>query len=124
VSPFLILWLGALFAVPILLWVAGELFAAEEQVAGVLFPVLVASSCFFVDVLSLPRSAVGFYVVALLLLVPVTVYALLGRSRSAKGFWARVTAAGTLFGMLAVTRAGALFLLPFLLLALGAAAWR
>ncbi len=124
VSPFLVLWLGALLAVPVLTWSAWELFGAGEPVAGVLFPILVASSCFVVDVLSLPRSAVGFYVLALLLLVPVTVHAVRGRSRSRSGFWARAAASGLLLGILAVTRAGALVLLPFFVLAFAAAARR
>jgi len=43
---------------------------------------------------------------------------------SARGFWGRAAAAGAFLGVLAVTRAGTLFLLPFFVLAFAAAAWR
>src|SRR5438105_815791 len=114
ISPFLILWLGALVAMPVLAWSSWELFAAGEPAAGVAFPVLVACSCFVVDVLSLPRSAVGFYVAGLLLLVPMAMYAILGRSRSRRGFWLRVAGAAVAFGVCAVCRSGTLFLFPAL----------
>jgi hypothetical protein len=121
VSPFLPLWIGALVAAPLLPWIVWELARAGRPVAGVLFPLLLACSPFVVEVLSLPYSAVGFYLVGLLVLVPLATYAFSGAVRL-KGLIARTLLAGVVFAVCVLARGGTLLILPGFILALGAAA--
>lgn len=116
-APFLILWIGALVAVPILVWTAWEAVEAGWPVAGAVFLLLVAASPFVVESLALARSSIGFYLIAVLLLVPLAIYAVLGRPTVA-GLAVRSLAAGALFALCALCRSGTLFLLPGFLLAL------
>ena len=120
VSPFLPLWIGALAAVPLLPWAAWELAHAGRWVAGVLFPLVLASSPFFVEALSLPYSAVGFYLIGLLVLVPFATYALAGDVRL-KGLIARTVLAGSAFSICVLCRGATFLTLPGFVLALGAA---
>lgn len=78
-APYLIFWLGVLAALPILIWVALELAAVRQAVAGAIFVVAVSSSAFVLDALSLGYSAIGFHIVALLGLLPLAVYGVLDR---------------------------------------------
>jgi hypothetical protein len=120
VSPFLPLWIGALVAAPLLPWTAWELARAGRPVAGVLFPLLLACSPFVVEVLSLPYSAVGFYLIGLLVLVPLATYAFSGAVRL-KGLIARTLLAGVVFAVCVLARGGTLLILPGFVVALGAA---
>jgi hypothetical protein len=122
-SPFLMLWLGALVAVPILFWTAWEAFDAGWPAAGAVFLLLVAASPFVVESLALTRSSVGFYLIAVLLLVPLSFYAAVGKPTLA-GLAGRTVAAGALFALCALCRSGALFLLPGFTLALAVGARR
>lgn len=124
ISPFLILWLGAFVTVPVLLWISWEFFEAGHALAGAGFLLLITCSPFVVETLSLPRSAVGFYLTGLLLLVPLAVHAVLGRSASPALFFVRGLAAGILFAICCLCRAGCLFLIPGFLLALWLGAGR
>ena len=123
VSPFLPLWLGALVAAPVLAWAAGELARAGRTAAGIVFTLLVACSPYVADSLSLPYSAVGFYVIALVAIVPLAGYAVSSEVRAA-GLAARALAAGAVFALCVLCRSGSLFLLPGYVLALAAGAWR
>jgi hypothetical protein len=121
VSPFLILWLGALAAVPVLLWTAWEFGEACRPVAGTLFLLLVACSPFVVEALALARSSIGFYVLAVLVLVPLAVYAVLGRGGSLRGLAWRAALATLFFTLAAWCRGGVLLLFPGFALALAVA---
>jgi hypothetical protein len=123
VAPFLPLWIGALLCLPVLMWTCWELSNAGHVVAGAVFAVVFASSPFVVELLSLPYSGVGFYLLAILVLVPLSVFALLGRGAT-RGLLLRTLAAGALFAICALCRSGTLLLLPGYLLALVLGVWR
>ena len=123
ISPFLLLWLGALVCCPILLWTAWEFFDAGQSWSGIAFLAVLASSPFVVEVLAFPRSSAGFYVLASLLLAPLAVYGILGRP-TVRGLLLRALAGGLLFALAALCRSGALFLLLGFFLALAVAARR
>ncbi len=61
VAPYLLLWLGALAFVPILGWLIFELVSAGLTAAALVFSALVVLSPFFVECLTLPHSAIAFY---------------------------------------------------------------
>src|SRR5262245_59294502 len=56
VSPYLILWLGVAFALPVFLWTSWELFDAGHGLAGTVFLFLLASSPYFTDCLWWPHA--------------------------------------------------------------------
>jgi hypothetical protein len=120
VAPYLGVWLGVLFGGPVLVWIACELCAAGRAVAGVVLPLLLATSGFFVEVLALAYSSVGFYVIALGLLVAFAAYALLAPLPTRRGLLLRGLGAGVSFALCALCRSGTLLLAPGFLLA---AAW-
>jgi hypothetical protein len=107
VSPFLILWLGFLVCVPLLAWAVGELFAAGRGVAAAVFALGLACWPFFVETLALTRYAVGFYLLALLALVPLSVYAVAG-TPTRRGLLWRTGAAGVVLALCALCRPSAL----------------
>lgn len=124
VYPYLPLWLGILAAMPLLVWTAWELFEAGHPLAGALAPLLLACSPFFVDVLSLPYSAVGFYVLGLVLLTPLGTYAVL-RARPQPGpLLLRTLVSGLCFAVCLLCRSGAILLLPGFCLVLAFSGWR
>jgi hypothetical protein len=123
VAPFLPLWVGALAAAPVVAWAGAEMARAGFAVAGVAFTLLLACSPFVVDALSLPYSAVGFYLIALIAVVPLAAYAISDHVGAA-GLVVRAAAAGAIFALCMLCRSGTLFLLPGYALALGVAAWR
>lgn len=116
VAPYLGLWLGALLTVPVLLWSAWELIAANRPLAAALLPFLLAAWAHLVDLLALPYSAAGFYLLALLVLANLAVYALLGSSRSTSGLVLRLLAAGAGFALCVACRGSVMLLLPGFLL--------
>jgi hypothetical protein len=118
VSPFLILWLGALAAVPVVLWTAWEFGEAGRGLAGSVYLLLAVSSPFVVESLALARASTGFYVLAVLALVPLAVYAVLGQSRGWRGFAWRAALAAALFTLCACCRSGVTLLFPGYALAL------
>jgi hypothetical protein len=124
VAPWLGVWLAVLLCLPVLIWTAWELCLAGRPVAAAVFLLLLACSPFVVEVLSLPYSAIGFYLVALLALVPTGAAALLGPVPSPRSVWVRATAAGAVLAIAAVCRSGSILLLPAFVALLGIAAAR
>jgi hypothetical protein len=118
VSPYLLLWLGLLWTLPVILWACAELGAAGRKVTGPALIGWMAVSPYVVETLTLPHSAVAFYLGALLVLVALSAYAVGGHDRSRGGLLARVLAAGCVFGVSAVARSSTLLLLPGFALAL------
>jgi hypothetical protein len=123
VSPFLVLWLGALMCLPLLAWMVWEFFAAGRGVAGAVFALTLACSPFFVETLALTRYAVGFYLVALVPLVALAVYATLGAA-TPRGLWWRSAAAGCVLALCGLCRSSALLLAPGFAVAVAIALWR
>lgn len=121
IAPYLLIWIGTLAAVPALLWILWEARAGGVFLAGSVFVALCVSSPFVVESLSLPHSAVSFYLIAALLLVALGLYAFLGREGSPRAFAARALAASLGFALCCVCRAGALLMAPAFGLALFAA---
>jgi hypothetical protein len=115
VAPALGLWLGAFAAIPVLFWTAWELWAAGSPRAAAAFPVLLACSSYFVQVLSLPYSAAGFYTLAIAALVPLGAYALLGQP-TLRGLLLRAGATGAVVALCALCRSGTLLAFPGFLL--------
>lgn len=118
IAPFLILWLAPLLLLPVVLWIAYESFRAGVPVAGAVFLALLGLSPFVLETLSFARSSAGFYLIALLTLVPLALYGCLGPPPTAKGLLKRWGAAGLLFGVCALCRSGALLMMPGLVLVL------
>jgi hypothetical protein len=110
-SPFFISWLGALTALPLLIWIALELAAAGRLAAAATFLGVLACWAFAIDLLALSYAAVAFYLVALLAVVPLAVYATMRRPTIAGLLW-RCAAAGPLLGLCLVSRRPSLLVLP------------
>jgi len=123
IAPFLPLWVGALAAAPVVAWAGWELSRAGRTAAGVVFTLLLAGSPYVIDALALPYSAVGFYLIALVAIVPLAAHAVSADVRPA-GLVVRALAAGTVFALCVLCRSGSIFLLPGYALALAAGAWR
>ena len=123
VAPFLVLWLGPLLLLPVLVWIAYESFRAGVPVAGALFLALVGLSPFVLEQISFARSSAGFYLIALLLVVPLGLYACFGPPPTPRGLIARWVAGGIVFGLCTLCRSGTVMMLPALVgvLALSAA---
>lgn len=124
VSPFMVTWVGPLFAVPLFLWVALELAWAGRSVVAGIFLGLCAVSAHVVDVLSLSYSAAGFGTASLLLTVALATYGFLNPAPTSRGLLVRSLLAGALFAICVLCRSGALLTLPGLLVAAAAAASR
>jgi hypothetical protein len=118
IAPFLVLWLGTLLALPVLLWTSWEFGEAGRPWAGGAYLLVAACSPFVVESLALARSAVGFYVLAVIGLVPLAVYAVLGPAGGWRAFAWRAAAASGLFALCASCRGGVLLLFPGFALAL------
>jgi hypothetical protein len=123
IAPYLILWLAPLGLVPVLFWTAYELGAARRLLGGAVFLCAVATSAFVVDALTLRYSAVGFYLLSLLMLVPLAVYAALG-TPTRRGLIVRLLGLTVPLGVCILARNGTLLAMPGYALAVGIAAWR
>jgi hypothetical protein len=123
VSPYLVFWLAPLLGAPVLAWTIAELWRSGHRMAGVVFGSLLVASPFVVEVLSLSRSPVGFYLVAWLTLVGFAAFAILG-APSARSLLLRSSLAGLVFGLCAFCRIGSLFLAPGIALAIAVGAHR
>jgi hypothetical protein len=117
IAPFLILWLGALLAAPVIAWAAVELASAGHRVAALAFALMVGLSPYVVETLALARYPVGFYLVALLLVVPLAVYAQLSPAPTRRGLAWRVIAAAGVLTLCVFCRSSAALLGPGFLLA-------
>jgi hypothetical protein len=118
VSPYLLLFLGGFCLFPILVFTSWALFAARWPIAGTAFPIAVVSLPFVVENLALPYSAVAFYLIALLAIVPFAAYAVVGRGTSPGGFLLSTLACALLFGVCTTCRADVLALAPGFVLAI------
>jgi hypothetical protein len=119
VAPYVGLWLGVLFVGPVLFGLALELAAAGRMFEALALPVVLGSSAFVVDTLGLPYSAVGFYLIAGVLLIAFAGYACLSAAPTRRGLLARALGAGVYFALCAYTRSGTLLLAGGFLLAAG-----
>ena len=117
IAPFLVVWLGALCCVPVVLWAAWDLVRAGLPAAAAAFVALLGVSCFWVESLALTRYAVGFYLVGLLLIVPLAAYAV-SPTPSQRGLLVRAVLGGALFALAAACRSSVGLLLPGILFAL------
>jgi hypothetical protein len=119
VTPYLLFWVAPLAFAVVLTWMAWELAATGHGVAAGAFAMLLAFSAYTADTLSLDYSAAGFYLTALLLVVPVATYALRPLpQRTLRGVFGRALLAGGLFATSVLARGGALVVAPFLIVSL------
>jgi hypothetical protein len=109
ISPFFLLWMGALAAAPLLVWLAWELWGCSHGLAGSLFLALFVLSPFVAGVLSLPHGGVGFCLVGFLALLAVAAHGILGRP-SLASLALRALAAGGVFALAALCRGSVLLL--------------
>jgi hypothetical protein len=117
IAPFLVLWLGLLVAAPIAAWTALELRAAGRTGTALVFAVLLGASPFVVETLALARYPVGFYLCAVLLIVPLAVHARLNPAPTLRGAAVRVVAASAGLALCTFCRSSAAVLLPGFVLA-------
>lgn len=123
IAPYLIVWLAAVCALPLVLWGFAELWGAGMPRAAVVWALLLSLVPFVPETLALTRYAVGFYLVGVLLLVPLSVFACAGRP-SVAGLAARTAVASGVFAICVFCRSSALVLLPGFVAALAIGAWR
>jgi len=106
IAPFLPLWLGPLCAVPLLAWVAWEFLRVGRLTAGLAFGMLVASSPFVVELLTLYYSPAGFYVLGLLSVLALTIFVVLGPPPRLVSLFGRCLLFGVAFALCTVCRSG------------------
>jgi hypothetical protein len=123
ISPYVTMWLGPLVFVPCALWCLYEWSRSGRHLGACIFFGLLAFSPYLVESLTLPHSAVGFYLNALIICLALAFYAA-GPSRSKTGFFARAAAAGMALALCALCRSGSVLLVPALGLSLLVAAGR
>ena len=121
VSPYLIFWIAPLLASAVLLWSGWELWWLGCRAAAAAFMLFTALSTFVAEALALEYSAAGFYLVALLLVVPLSAYASSSR-RTPRGVLDRALAAGAIFGAASLARSASFFVAPVLLASVALAA--
>lgn len=117
ISPFLISWLGALLCAPVLFWIAWEFADAGHPVAAAVFLGVLGLSSFFVKTLALTRYAVGFYLVGLLLIVPLAAYGVMNARPTLRGLLVRALLASGAFAIASACRSSVGLVLPGVLLA-------
>lgn len=121
VSPYLLVWLGPILAIPMMLWLCWALAVrAGRPVAAFVCALLLGFSSYVAETLSLPRSAVGFHLLGIILLAAVAVTLLCGSPLPRRRAGVHIAVASLFFSLFTVTRAGtgltaAGFLLTFLL---------
>jgi hypothetical protein len=123
ISPFLLLWLAVLLALPVFLWLSWEFFEGGHGLAGAFFLLSLSLSPFVVECLSLPHAGLGFYLLAWLILLAFSASFILRTSRLA-GFLVRAAAAGVAFAAATHCRSGVALLFGGYLVALVIASWR
>lgn len=124
VAPFLILWLGPLAMALALGFMVWECVLAARGLAGVVFALLLAASPYVIESLTLPRSAVGFHLVALVLLAALAVPALRPHAPGLLAWLVRAAVAGAGFALCVLCRRGVSSMLPVFLLAVVLGGWR
>jgi len=116
-APFLILWLGFALAAPVVAWTALELWAAGRARAAAVAVLLLGLSPFFVESLALGRYPVGFYLIAVVSIMPLAVYGRLHPSPTLRGLTLRLLAASVLLALCTFCRSSAAVLGPGFVLA-------
>jgi hypothetical protein len=111
VAPWLPLWVGPLVFLPVLLWLCLELGAARRPVAAAWFALSCAATPYVLGSLSLPYSAVGFYLTALVGLAALSTYVHLGRLELRGLFW-RSALAGAVFALCVLCRSSTFLMAP------------
>jgi hypothetical protein len=124
ISPFLLVYLGALSLVPVAAWMAWEFLDAGFPVLGTVFPLCAASLTYTAQTLALPYSAVAFYLIALLGILPLATYGVAGRGRIPAFFFVRVACAGLLLAGCNLCRSDVIGLAPSYCAAALFATWR
>ena len=124
ISPFLILWLGLLVAVPVLFWLWIELVRAGWFGGGVVLSVLLVASPFVVECLSMTRYAVGFYLVAAFLAIAVIVPTIAPLPPTLRASVLRAALAGLLLALCIWCRSSVSFMAPGFVMAFVLAARR
>ena len=119
VAPYLLLWLGVLACLPVLAWTAWEFFGAGYPATAVALLLSCATSPFVVGCLSLPHSGMAFYLLAVLGLMGLAAYGILGDNIALGGLFARALGVGVLLALCALMRSDCALLLPGFVLALG-----
>jgi hypothetical protein len=111
VAPMLPLWVGALAFLPVLLWLCLELGRVGRPVAATWFALSCAATPYLLEALSLPYSAVGFYLTALVGLAALGSYVHLGQPRP-WGLLLRTALAGALFALCVLCRSSTFLMAP------------
>jgi len=107
VSPYLLVWLGPLLAIPMLAWLIWSLCArARQPGAALVTTVLLACSSYVAEILTLPHSAVGFQFLGVILLASLAVTLLSPPAPSRRRAACFIGLAGLWFAVFTVTRAG------------------
>ncbi|MEO8501627.1 MAG: hypothetical protein ABI565_11980, partial [Vicinamibacteria bacterium] len=123
VAPYLPLWLPYLAFIPLAFWIMVECIRCDEGWAGGVFLILLASSAYFLESLTLPYSAVGFHLLASLLVVPVSFLAF-GPRPARLGFWVRVVAVAVAIHGATLCRSSSVAMIPLVATLLLIALWR
>lgn len=108
VSPFMVTWVGPLFAGLLFFWVAVELSLAGRALAAGVFLAACALSAHLVDLFSLAYSPAGFSTASLFITVAFGAYACLHPTPSLRGALWRALLGGCLFAVCVLSRSGAL----------------
>jgi hypothetical protein len=118
IAPYLPIWLPFLFLAPLCAWIMLEFLRAGEGPAGGVFLLLLSSSAYLLQTLTLPYSAAGFHLLAALTIIPLALFAF-GPAPDRRGLAWRVLAASAALNVDTLCRSsGSLFLLLAALLLL------
>lgn len=120
VSPYLILWLAVLLALPAVAWSVYELWTAGRRTAAWVFGLLLTTSPFIAEVLTLRRYAVGFYLVAALYVVALTLHVTLRQTVRLATLLPRFLASGAVLALCVACRSSSALLLGVATLTLSA----
>ena len=115
VAPYLLVWIGALAFIPVLFWISWEFVATGHGTAGLGFATLVSFSPYWAECLSLPHSAVAFYLGGLVALAAFAMAAFLPRAGGPLA-WRSLAWRGALLAALLIVdvwcRSGSIFFVP------------
>ena len=117
IAPYLPLWLAVLLALPLFYWIMLEHLVAGNGPTGAVFLLLLALSAYTADLLTLPYSAVGFFLVSLLLVVALATYSLTAPRITPSGLLLRWLVGGIVFAVCVLCRRSCLTLAPALTVA-------
>lgn len=124
IAPYLMFWLGPLLAVPVFAWIVLECSGLGRPLAGAALLLLLSAWPFFAEALALTYSTAGFYVLALVIAVPMVLWAFLHPQPRVGPLLLRALGAGVLLAPCVLARSGAMVVLVPLGIALAVGAWR